>query len=465
MGVEGDEARYRARSLWLDGIEGSLAPRPGLPGDAEYDVAIVGGGFTGLWAAYYLKEHQLDLRIVVLEREIAGYGPSGRNGGWVSGGVAGSAAVYAREHGADSVRRAELETYRTIEEVGRVVAAEEIECSFNHAGSVFVATSEPQRRRLLDRVHGAHARGSTPADVRLLTPDEVAERVRVAGCVAASYSPHAARIDPARLVRGLADVCERRGVVVHEGTEALELEPGLVRCAAGTVRADVVLRATEAYTAMLPGEARRFLPLYSLMIATEPLPDDVWEQIGWQGGELVGDLRHLFFYAQRTVDGRIAIGGRGAPYRIDSPISEQHERNDAVKQRLRRTLDRHFPATSRAAITHHWGGPLGVPRDWCMSITFDRKSGMGWAGGYAGHGVVAANVSGRTLADLVLRRDTDLVSLPWVGHRSPRWEPEPLRFAASRAIVSVLGSADRYEDRTNRPARRTAIVSPFMPPH
>ena len=437
-----DETRYRARSLWLDGIEGPLDARPSLPGDADYDVAIVGAGFTGLWSAYYLKQLQPDLRVVVLEREIAGYGPSGRNGGWASGGVAGTASVYARRHGADAVRRAQRETYTTIEEIGRVAAEERIDCGFDHAGALFVATSEP-----------------------LLDADEVDRRVHVAGCLAASYTPHAARIDPARLVRGLAAACERHGVVVHEHTEVLELKPGSVRCAQGTVRADTVLRATEAYTAQLPGEGRRFLPLYSLMIATEPLPDDVWAEIGWDGGELVADLRHLFFYAQRTTDDRIAIGGRGAPYRLDSPISEPHEPNHAVKQRLRRTLDRHFPATSKAAITHHWGGPLGVPRDWCMSVSFDPATGFGWAGGYAGHGVVAANVSGRTLADLVLGRATDLVTLPWVNHQSPKWEPEPLRFAASRAIVSVLGSADRYEDSTGKPARRTAIVAPFMPPH
>ena len=180
---------------------------------------------------------------------------------------------------------------------------------------------------------------------------------------------------------------------------------------------------------------------------------------------LVSDLRHLFFYAQRTTDGRIAIGGRGAPYRLDSPISEQHERNDAVKHRLRRTLDRHFPATSKAAITHHWGGPLGVPRDWCMSVSFDPATGFGWAGGYAGHGVVAANVSGRTLADLVLGRNTDLVSCRGSTTRAPNGSPSRCASRPRGRSSRCLGSADRYEDSTGKPARRTAIVAPFMPPH
>jgi glycine/D-amino acid oxidase-like deaminating enzyme len=200
------------------------------------------------------------------------------------------------------------------------------------------------------------------------------------------------------------------------------------------------------------------------MIATEPLPGDVWQQIGWREGLLIGDAHHLFFYAQRTSDGRIAIGGRGAPYRLREPISERHERSDAVAHRLHEALRHHFPAAADAAITHHWGGPLAVPRDWSMSIDFDRRARVGYAGGYTGHGVAAANISGRTLADLVLGRDTHLLTLPWVGHHSRRWEPEPLRFLASRAIVGILGQADRYEDRTGRPDRRLRLVTPFMPP-
>jgi glycine/D-amino acid oxidase-like deaminating enzyme len=203
--------------------------------------------------------------------------------------------------------------------------------------------------------------------------------------------------------------------------------------------------------------------MYSLMIATEPLPDEVWHELGWQDGLLIGDSHHLFFYAQRTLDGRIAIGGRGAPYRLRKPISEQNERSHAVAARLREAVRRHFPAAAQAAITHHWGGPLAVPRDWSMSISFDQRSRLGFAGGYTGHGVAASNISGRTLADLVLGRDTDLVTLPWVGHHSRRWEPEPLRFLASRAIVRILGQADRYEDRMGRPDRRTRLVAAFMP--
>jgi glycine/D-amino acid oxidase-like deaminating enzyme len=457
----GLEARYRARSLWLDTIPESLAPRPGLSSDLDCDVAIVGAGFTGLWTAYYLKRLDASLRVVVLEREIAGYGPSGRNGGWASAGIAGSASAYGQERDAEPIRRAVRETQSAVDEIGRVVSEEGIECGYLKAGSLTIATTEPQRARLLGSSAHTYEGGDLEREVR---GDELEAFVRVPGLVAASFGPDAARIDPARLVRGLARACERLGVVIHERTAALELAPGRVRCATGTVRADTVLRTTESYTTQLPGESMRYLPLYSLMIATEPLPDDVWEQIGWRDGLLIGDAHHLFFYAQRTTDGRIAIGGRGAPYRLREPISERHERSERVAERLRRALRRHFPAAAEAAITHHWGGPLAVPRDWSMSVSFDSRARVGFAGGYTGHGVVASNISGRTLADLVLGRDTDLVSLPWVGHRSRRWEPEPLRFIASRAIVGVLGQADAIEDRTGRASRWTRLVAPFMPP-
>jgi glycine/D-amino acid oxidase-like deaminating enzyme len=457
------ESRYRARSLWLDGVPGPLAPRAPLTGDTECDVAIVGAGLTGLWTAYYLKRAQPDLRIAVLEAEIAGFGPSGRNGGWLSSGLPGSAERYARRSGRDAVVRGERETQATVDEVGAVVEREGIDCGYLKAGALMVATSEPQRLRLVRTVEHDAVWGAP--DTRLLTPEEAADLVRVRGCLAAAYTPHAARVNPGRLVRGLAHVVEGLGVAIHERTAATAVGPRKVASASGTVRADVVLRTTESYTTLLPGERMRYLPLYSLMVATEPLPADAWDALGWRDGLTVGDRHHLFYYAQRTQDGRIAIGGRGAPYTLRQPISEAHERSDAVKARLLRALRRDFPAAADARITHHWGGPLGVPRDWSMSVSFDRASGFGWAGGYSGHGVVASNISGRTLCDLVLGRQSALVTLPWVGHRARRWEPEPLRFLASRAIIGILGSADRYEDAKGRPAARTRLVAPFMPPH
>ena len=455
------EAHYRSRSLWLEQVEEPLLPRPSLQGDRDYDVAIVGAGLTGLWTAHYLKALQPDLRIGVLEREIAGFGPSGRNGGWATAGLVGSPAAYGLRRGDERLGRALRVTCAAVDEIGAISAAEQIDCGFVKAGALTVATSEPQWRRV--RAHAADGAHPEP-EGSLLSAAEAQALANVPEVHGGRYTAHAARIDPARLVRGLARSCERHGVTIHERTAALALEPGRVHTAAGSVRAEIVVNATESYTTQRRGERLRYLPLYSLMIATAPLEEAAWRALQWQDGLLIDDAHYLFFYAQRTTDGRIAIGGRGAPYRLRSPIDERNERDDGVRARLQATLRRTFPDAAGAAITHHWGGPLAAPRDWSMGVRFDRRSGLGAAGGYTGHGVVAANISGATLADLILGRDSELVAMPWVGHRSRRWEPEPLRYLASKAIVTTLGAADRHEDSSGRTARRVGLLRPFLPP-
>ncbi|MFM7685211.1 MAG: NAD(P)/FAD-dependent oxidoreductase [Actinomycetota bacterium] len=456
--------RYRSRSLWLDLLDEPLTPRAQLGGDTHVDVAVVGAGLTGLWTAYYLSVARPGLRIMVIEREIAGFGASGRNGGWVSAGIAGSASRYAKRHGREGVVRGTLATNEAVDEVGRVAAAEGIECGFRKEGTLTVATSTPQRLRLQSALDAMGALGTSNDDDVTLTAEGVAQHARVQGALAGWFTPHAAAVDPARLTRGLAVACERRGVVIVEQTPVLQLGTGEVHTPMGTVRADTVIRSTESYSVQLPGHRRDYLPLTSLMIATEPLPDDVWQQIGWRSGLTIKDKRHLFFYAQRTVDGRIAIGGRGAPYPLRKAMDPGREQHEATRQRLINVIRTHFPAAADAAITHHWGGTLAVPRDWSMGVHFDPTTRTGWAGGYSGHGVVAANISGRTMAQLVLGEQSDLTSLPWVGHRSRRWEPEPLRWMASRAIVQTLGSADRFEDTTDRTARRVRLVRRYLPP-
>ena len=428
-------------------------------------MAIVGAGFGGLWTAYYLKAADPSLRVTVVEAEIAGFGAAGRNGGFVSAGIAGSGGLYARRSGWDSVLRAEREVQRGVDEIGRVVSAEGIDCGYKKSGALTLATTEPQVQRLRARAEAKYRLGLGTDDIRLLTAEECAELVHgAAGVLAGSFTPHCARVDPARLARGLADACERLGVKIFEQSPAETLQPKVVQCRGGRVLADVVVRATESYTIRERAARRRFLPLYSLMIATEPLSQETWDELGWQDGLGLTDLSHLYYYANQTTDGRIALGGRGAPYRLTNPISPENEQDAGVYERLCQTLREAFPAAAQARITHHWGGSLAVPRDWCMTTTFDRTTGLGFVGAFGGHGVTAANLSGRTMRDLILGNSTDLTSLPWVGHRTRNWEPEPLRFIASRAITKMLESSDGYEVRTGKPAKRVRLVAPFLPP-
>ncbi len=416
--------------------------RPSLPGNREADVCIVGAGFTGLWTAYYLKRADPSLRITVLEARFAGFGASGRNGGWASALVPGDRRRMASRYGRAGVVAWQRVLTESVDEVIAVAAREGIDAGIVKGGCLRVARNSAQHQRLLAE---AAADAEWGDDVSVLTKTEAAERVRLAGMLSASFTPHCARIQPAALVRGLACAVERLGVAIYEQTPVTGIGTGRVDTPFGRVDAPVVVRATEGFTATLPGLRRRWLPMNSSMIVTEPLTDDVWEAIGWRDCETLGDTAHGFFYAQRTVDDRIAIGGRAVPYRYASRIDRDGEIDARTVNRLAATLHSVLPQTRDAQITHGWCGVLGVPRDWNASVGFDPRTGLGWAGGYVGHGVTATNLAARTLADLVLRRDTPLVALPWVNHRCRNWEPEPLRWLGVRGLYRAYRLADRHE--------------------
>ncbi len=442
--------RYRRLSLWWDGLPGPLQVRPALDGDTRADVAIVGGGLTGLWTAYYLSEADPSLSIAVLERDVAGFGASGRNGGWCSALFSVSEASLDKRCGPGSGRAQRLAMQATVREVGRVVATEGIDCGFHQGGTVVLARTPAQLERTHVEVAEARARGIDEGDLAFLSPAEARDRIGATDVLGGTFTPHCAAVDPARLVRGLADVVEHRGVRIYEQTEVVAIAPGVVTTARGTIRARTVVRATEGYTRTLAGHDRDVIPVYSLMIATEPLPDSFWADHGLADRETFADHRHLVIYGQRTRDGRLAFGGRGAPYHFGSTISPEYDHDDEVHEALRRTLVELFPELSGAAITHRWGGPLGITRDWFSSVGMDPATRMAWAGGYVGDGLSTTNLAGRTLRDLIIGDATGLTGLPWVNHRSRRWEPEPFRYVGINAGLRLAGSADRAEDRAGR---------------
>lgn len=450
-----DDRRMAAPPLWSDGTRPTGRPR--LAEDTTVDVCIVGAGFTGLWSAYYLLQADPSLSVLVIDAEHVGFGASGRNGGWVSALYPTPPEVLARAHGEAAARAQYAALRESVTEVGRVVDAEGIDCGFRRGGTVVVARGRAQLARAKAEV--AHSR-RWDLDLKLLDRESTIERLAAAGTLGATYSPHCARVQPRRLVDGVAGAVERLGGRIVEQTRVTSVQPRIVHTAAGPIiHAANIIRATEAWTSHLPGSNRDVAPVYSLIVATEPLSADQWEQIGLAHAETFSEHRHVVVYGQRSVDDRLVFGGRGAPYHFRSGIRPSFDEDPKVFEALKSSLRQMFPLLEDTRFTHQWGGALGIPRDWQPSVGHDPATGLGWSGGYVGDGVALSNLGGRTIAELVTGRCTEISALPWVQHRSRRWEPEPLRWLGINAGLQVAAWADHEEQLTHRPARLGKVLS------
>ncbi len=449
--------RHHNGSLWFHSLEDLPEPQPPAALPERVDVAIVGGGFTGLWTAYYLNRHRPDLGIAVFEAETVGFGASGRNGGWCMGMADG---IEERLHGPERDAGLALlhAMQETVDEIGRVCQAENIDCHFAKGGTLAVATTERHAEGFREYVAAKHALGFTDDDFTWLEPGESARRIGVRPNFGASYTSHCAAIHPARLVRGLGDTMRRKGIAICERTPVRAIAPGRVETSRGNVRADIVLRATEGYTDTIAGHRRRLAPVYTMMVATEPLSADTWSELGLARRETFADGRRITIYGQRTLDDRLAFGGR-VGYRFGSGIRPRVEPDDPALADVEASMRALLPALGDARVTHRWGGVLGVPRHGRPFVTFDRAAGFGAAGGYTGEGVGASNLAARVLADLVLERVTPLVELAWVDDMPPRWPVEPVRWLGAKALMTLGRMADRKDLRGNG---RSRVAGPLF---
>lgn len=454
--------RYRSRSLWLDGLKEPLVARDALNTNTSVDVAIIGGGFTGLWTAYSLLINHPEMRVAIIEKEIVGFGASGRNGGWASALFAGSREAMAKTHGVEGVLRMHKAMIESIADIERTCIDEGIDASFQRGGTLTVSRSPTQDARTIASVADDRFWGLGEQHSRPLTKAQCDEMIKVAGTREGAFTPNCARINPAALARGLAVAIEKLGGRVFEQTNALALSPGSVVTSGGRISAETIVIANEAWSSQIPERKRSIVPIYSLMIATEPLGKDFWNEISWRNGVTLTDARRMIIYAQRTADDRIAFGGRGAPYHFGSRIKDSYDSDSRTFRLLEKALIDMFPTASDATITHRWGGPIGVPRDWESSVGITENRSLAWAGGYIGDGVTTTNLAGRTLADLITGNNSPLTDLPWVGHKSKKWEAEPLRWLGIRSMGALTRSIDATEARTKRPARlRNRILDSF----
>lgn len=445
--------------FWMAGLADNRPAYPRFTDHDSVDLAIIGGGYTGLWAAYFAKKIEPSLSVAVFEAEQIGYGASGRNGGWLSALIPGNRATFTRISGGgvDASRALQQEFIAGVDSVLDILHAEGINADQHKGGALVAAHTRAGLGRLVTRRDADLKYGLTADEVQLLTQEEFQSRINIATVHGGLYYKHCARLHPAKLVYGLADTLTDMGVSIYEGSRVGSIDGTTLRLDGGRVTAAKTFICTEGYSGQLLG-SRTLIPINSSMIVTQPLSEDAWRQLGWNGLQCLSDSAHTFVYAQRTSDGRIAIGGRGMPYRYASGTGDTGATAQATVDLISHKLGSFFPGVE-FEVDHAWSGVLGVTRDWNGGVHWNPASGIGSSSGYAGHGVTAAYVGGRTLAELAFEQKTERTTLPWVGYRARKWEPEPIRWLGVHTMYRLFGLADQWEER--RDSHKTSILARF----
>ncbi len=450
-------------SFWFDTCPEQIKSRPALTQDIEVDVAIIGAGYTGLWTAYYLKQQQPELSIAIVEAETAGFGASGRNGGWLMGAMSGEGKYLEKLPEEDKRTGFDL-LFGIIDEVHTVTTREDIDCDLHRGGAIYAAARYPEQIEFMqDYLRHQHQLGLTEEDYRWLSRGELEQKIRIRNGYGGVYTPHCGVINPAKLARGLARCVESKGVQIFEQSPVQTVDNRCLKTAQGSIKANVIVPATEGFSAELMDIKKYVLPVQSLIIATEPLDSAQWAEIGLDQRPAFSDAGRLTTYGQRSADGRMIFGARGG-YIFGGKVRHQFSLQDP-EFRLRETLLRDlFPSLQNTRITHGWGGTLGMARDMSPFALFDPATGIASAGGYGGEGVGASNLFGRTLADLILQRDSDLTRMPWAfqpsTHRQAlkRWEPEPFRWLTYKAILQCFSWEDDLYSKQSAAAWRKKLA-------
>jgi glycine/D-amino acid oxidase-like deaminating enzyme len=440
------QADFRAASFWM--TTRTYEPGPALEGDREIDVAIVGGGFTGLSAAHHLKAADPGLRVAVLEGEVIGFGASGRNGGFSMTLFGLTLSITALRFGKQQAREAHLYMERAVDTTRDLIREVDIDCDYEHPGFLRVATSSRYRDRLLHEVELAHALGLE--GIEWLDRDQTHGEVASPLYLGAWWEPRCGLLNPAKLAWGWRDVIAAEGVEVHERTPVTEIArtQGKISLTTptGRVLADRVVLATNAYSHLIPQLARKQVPAWTHIVLTEPIDDAVLAEIGWRRRQGIEDARNLVHYYRLTADNRLLMGGRDVSIRFGRDMDG--DLNEATFAELERDIVRTFPPLAGVEISHRWGGPVSVTVDMAPAIGCIGDDRVVYSLGCIGHGVSMTHLNGRTVADLVLGRKTELTEVFFVNRRTIPWPPEPIRSLAAVAIRGYLRWEDRRYDPT-----------------
>jgi glycine/D-amino acid oxidase-like deaminating enzyme len=435
-------------SLWQKGQV--ITYRSALSNAKDVDIAIIGGGFSGLWSAYHLKILQPALKIAIFEKEYVGFGASGRNGGWASAEYPTSNQRLIRERGIESFKQLRQAITRSIDEIGQISKQNLWQIDYAKGGSLVFARNKAQLARISNLLDDEHT---------YLDKSQTHELINIPSALGSLYTPHCAALNPYALTRELATYLEGIGVEIFEKSPVSKIANSKLEVNGYEINCAISIRATEAFT---PRDwmGNRQIPIYSLMVATEPLPADVITQIRNVQRATIQEACHLITYGQITGDNRLAIGGRGVRYKLFSRLSERSEIDRRMHSALERRAKSWFPQISEAKFEYRWGGAVALTRRWQAYLNFNRDSGRAEIGGYVGDGVTLSYLISKTLAKQICNIKTE--NLPFVNQEIGNWEPEPIRYLAVNAGFKATVAADFEEKITKRPSILASIIYPLI---
>jgi glycine/D-amino acid oxidase-like deaminating enzyme len=450
-----DAPRPARRSWWLEEAlsraEFAEPPAPPLARDTDADVAILGGGYTGMWTAWFLKEREPGLDIVLLEADICGGGPSGRNGGFCDGWW-GHLGDLVETYGEADALELLMTVGRSPTEIGEWCGRHGVDAWFRHSGDLAVATNPAHEERWAGLIETA-ARLGVEDEYLLLTPDEVQQRCASPAFGSGMLIPDAANLQPARLARGLRRVLLEAGVRIYEGTPVTRFrasDPAVAETSGGVIRAGRAVVGLGAWATSWKAFRPRITVRGSYMVVTEPAPERL-EKLGWTGGEQIRDLRSSIHYARTTPDGRIALGLGGLQSDLARRIDHRYDYLPRYAQRVARDLVRLFPPFEGVAIEASWGGPINVSG---FTMPFFGSIGAGgnvhYGLGYTGNGVAPSHLGGKILAALAVDADDGFTRLGVVTRKPKRFPPEPLRSPGMLIANAAIRRKDDLEDAGRR---------------
>lgn len=436
---------FSTKSYWLSTRD--YSPGPPLSTDVNVDVAIVGGGFTGLSTAYHLKKEAPDLNVAILESEVIGFGASGRNGGFNMTLFGLTLGITALRFGRRKAREAHLYMEKAVDLLRDLVAELDLDCDYEHPGFLRVATSEKYRVRIMEEIELAHKLGLK--GIEWLDRSQLAQEVYSPMYLGAWWEPRCGILNPAKLAWSWKDVLTRQGAAIYEQTPVAGMtrQAGkiILTTPGGRVRADKVVLATNAWSHFFPQMRNKQIPVWTHIVLTEPIGPKVFEEIGWHNRQGIEDARNLVHYYRLTADNRLLMGGRDVSLAVSGEDMDQ-DLSPPTFAGLKADVRQLFPALRDIRFTHEWGGPVSVPIDMAPALGYLGDKNVVYSLGCVGHGVSLTHLNGKTLSDMVLGRQTDLTEVFFVNRQTIPWPPAMLRKLAIKAIVGYMHWEDKRFD-------------------